>query len=339
MVPPKKKQRPVADEIVVVEKAIPAEFFDASGISGDVAKLLKFSKFEPEQRYWLKTGSKSLNRVLGSAKYGIPYGKLIELRGEEHGGKTVVSIILAGMAQRDGAGVGYIDLENSFDAEWNVRLGLDTTRIHLIEPKLVMPRKKKKKFGAKKEDGPKKQVIPRLQSAEELFVEAETAMYLMSAAGAKKQFWIVDSIANLAVETVLDAGTDGQNMNTNNARARFLASTLPKWCGLAANYNATIFFINQLRDRTGLVFGSPTYSPGGRALRHNLQVRAEIRRVKHGRLKQGTHTIGLAGKIVNFKNKAGRGSVQDEDCGFRVLWKKSPAQVEFMSMEKLEEFL
>lgn len=338
--PPQKKgsvhNRPSSQEIVgsakrkqfagVVELAAKVSGattnWEVDAIRAKIGKLLKFSTFEPEQRYWLDTGYPDLNATLGSRDMGIPYGKIYELSGEEHGGKTALGIILAGMCQRDGAAVGYIDLEDSYDIKWSTTLGLDCSQVLALAPKLIQLKKKGE---------------VRLESAEMLFAEAEIAMAEFAAGGSKKQFWILDSVANLQTEMAIEAGTVNRNMRVNVDRAQFLSSTLPKWASLAAQYNAMIFLINQLRDKVGMVWGEPTYSPGGRALRHACAIRAKVRRVKGGRLLHNKQLVGIYGAIKNVKNKAGQGSVERCETGFKIRWSKNPARVTFMPLADVEE--
>lgn len=293
-----------------------------SELQAGIRLLTKFKTFEPEHRYWLDTGNEMLNGTLGSQSKGLPYGKMYEIRGKNHGGKTCLSTIIAGMAQRDGAGVGYMDIEDSRDRAWAVMLGLNYSQTLKIYPKMISQGKKKP---------------PRLESAEELFEEAETAMALMAAKGFKKQFWFMDSVANLRPRMQVDAGATGGNMRTRLERAQFLSDNLPRWTGLAANYNAMIILINQVRTKQGMVFGSRDYSPGGNAFEHTCQIRADVRRIKNGRLRKGSKTVGLVSLVTNFKNKVGRGSVQDMACAFSVRWDKSPADILFMSREEAEE--
>lgn len=326
--PTKKRSTPIPEPQVSPTPKV--KTFDPSVIQSEIHKLLKLSTFEPEQRYWLDTGSPDLHAVLGSRKLGLPYGKLYELSGLEHGGKTTISLILAAMAQQDGAGVGYIDVENSRDELWSRKLGLDYGSVLPIYPKLVKPKPKKddEEDGDEKKKQKKKKTptIPYLQSAEDLFEEAEMAMYILSEKGYEKQFWIVDSIAMLQTEKVIFAGAD-QNMNTRLDRAKFLSELLPRWAGLAANYNASVFFVNQLRMKQGMVFGDPLYSPGGKALDHALSIRGRVKRGKR-ELHNGK-VVGISGTIENRKNKAGGGSVEQCKCSFRILWNRAPAKVEF----------
>lgn len=361
--PRKKKKRVVeeepeedqdSEESADAEEEVEAEDtvdFDPSIIQADVASLLEYSTFEPPRRDWLDTDNAYLNGALGSQDAGIPFGEMFELAGLEHGGKTAIATILGGMAQRQGAVVGRIDVENSRDAAWDRMLGLDPDKVLNIFPKLVRvkPTKKKKgddeedespKKGKKKRKGPQLDAtIPILQGAEQLFTETEVAMARIAAAGYKKQFWFLDSIANLQTEMNIAAGNEDWNMRVGYDRAIVLSRVLPKWCGLAANYNASIFMLNQLRMKAGVVFGDPYDSPGGRALRHNCHIRARVRRCKGGELKRGGRTIGLVSIIKNIKNKAGSGSVQGLECGMRILWRKSPADITFMSKEEAEEHL
>lgn len=325
----KKKKRfsadlPESDEAAEVAEQVESEqrvkVFDASAIDKQIARMMDLTTFEPKSKFWLDTGSELCNRVLGSPTRGIT--KMLELAGEEHAGKTLVASLLAGMAQKQGAGIGRLDIEDSKDPDWEAKWGLDARGVVTRSPKLV-------KFGAKDED-------VRLQSAEELFREAELGMSLLAKHGFKKQFWFVDSIATLQTEMQGEASNSkkGSNMRTRNDRAMFLSETLPRWAGLAAAYGAVILFINQLREKPGVAFGDPIYSPGGRSIKHANSVRARIRRCGNGRIKKGDRTIGLVSIISNIKNKVGGGSVQGAECGVAFRWNRNPGTVEFM--EKAE---
>lgn len=341
----RKKNIVIESEESITEEAEPEEGEDDSEIAdmrSSIRKLLKHTTFEPKVRYWLDTGSELMNAALGSPSHGLPYGKIYEFRGPEHGGKTTIATVIAGLAQTDGAAVGYIDLEDSRDPVWAKRLGLNWAKVYSIYPKLTVARKKKEKKqkqqGEDTEgDEPKKsKKVVQLESAEQLFQEAETAMEYFREQGYSKQVWVLDSVANIQTEMAVEAGLD-YNMRVNLDRAAFLSRTLSKWCGLAANYNAMILLLNQLRTKPGVVFGNPEYSPGGRALRHNVSIRANVRRAKGGTIKSKGKVIGIASLIQNFKNKAGEGSTQDESAVIRVNWKTSPAQISYMSKKDLED--
>lgn len=334
--PPKKTKAPTSIAATVkVKKVAPVVEEPSPTVSkkntlaSRIQKYLKFATFEPESRYWLDTGSEDLNASLGSRDKGVRYGNIVELCGEEHHGKTMIALILAGIAQRDGAAIGYIDLEDSRDSVWASKLGLDLDDALLIYPKLVKSTKKGKPTSSEIE-------IPRLQGIEELFTEAEVGMAMMAETH-QKQLWIIDSVANMQTVMAIDAGSEGQNMRTRNDRALFLAQALPRWSGLAANYNAIVILINQMRNKMGLVFGDPLESPGGRALRHACAVRARVRKKKSGVLKTADgRVLGKIGTIANFKNKAGGGSVPEQKCAFRVLTTKTPHRITFMPFEDAE---
>lgn len=310
-----------AESIVEDELPETVEELSIEDVERDIGKLIKASTYEPEAQYWLDTGSPELNAALGSKNYGIPYGKVLEIRGKEHGGKTVLGTIIGGLAQKDGAACGYIDLENSRDPLWAMRLGWNLNKTLLIYPKLILG------------DGKKRD---RLQSAEDLFDRVEVAMQIFRMKGFKKQFWLLDSVANIVTDKAEEAGTTGRNMNVNLDRAAFLSATLPRLAGKAYNYNAMIFMINQLRNNPA-AWGNPKTSPGGRALNHACAVRADVGRIKKGELEKNGVIVGIRSKVENFKNKAGRGSRESESAAFKVRWDKDPASIKFMSLEEGEE--
>jgi RecA/RadA recombinase len=336
------EQQPEEDAVVA------APSFNGEQLQADIQKLLGYATFAPKTRYYLDTKDEYLNGVFGSKALGIPYGKVVELGGEEHAGKTTLSQIIGSMAQRDGAAIGRIDLEDSRDDAWDIKCGLDPKSILNFWPKLIVPKVKKSegeenvtpiKAKKKKKQPRGASGLPYLQSAEELFNEAEIGMAKLAAMGFVKQFWIVDSVANIMPEMVIDAGTAGQNMRTRGERSVFLSGLLPKWAALAANYNAIIFLLNQLRERPGVMFGDPTYTTGGRALRHGCSIRARVRRCKSGEVKKGSRVIGLVGVLTNKKNKAGGGSNQNAKAGFRLLWNRPVIKVEFMTVEEAEKLV
>lgn len=317
----KKKISPLA----IVEDDSGIFQFDAKSVRGAVQKLTKVSSYEPAIRYRLDTGSPLFNAALGSKVHGIPYGKVIELMGPEHGGKTLIALILMGLAQADGAVAGYGDLEESRDEAWSRKLGVLWQYVMEFYPQFNMP---KKKGG-----------LLKLQAAEQIFDEMERSMARVHKAGAKKQVWFIDSIANIVTAKMIKAGTKA-GMNEMLDRANFLAKVLPRWAGLAANYNALVIVSNQLRDDIGGFggFGGPQdHSTGGRALRHAAAIRCRIQRLRQ--LRQNRRIIGLAGQLRNIKNKAGAGSEEGCEAGFKVLWHGDVADVEFMPLGELKEEL
>lgn len=324
VVAPKAEEVTEEIEVEVEEDEPRVKLFNASDIDKQIGRMMELTTFAPEPKFWLDTGSEELNRVLGSPQRGIT--KMLELAGEEHAGKTLVATLLAALAQKQGAGVGRIDIEDSRDDEWERRWGLDPRGVVTRYPELVTVGKK--------------DPVIRLKSAEELFRESEIGMQLLSKAGFKTQFWFVDSIATLQTEMQGEAAASkkGPNMRTRNDRALFLSEQLPRMAGLAAGYGAIILLINQLREKPGVMFGDPIYSPGGRALKHTNSVRARIRRCKSGtiRSKISGRVIGLVSIISNIKNKVGGGSAQGAECGLIFKWGKKQATWEVVSRQEAD---
>lgn len=302
---------------------------DVANMRARVKKLLGVSTYEPADTYWLDTGYSELNAVYGSREKGLPYGKIYETSGMKHGGKTAVANIIAGLAQKDGAAVIYVDLENSRDPLWAGKLGLDFENVIPVYSKLI--RKKQK---AEKKSQPDSF---RLQSAELIFQETEYYMAMSLEAGFKKQFILFDSIANINTELAVEAGATDRNMRVNVDRAQFLSATLPRWASLAANYNAIVFFINQLRTKPGVAFGDPNYTPGGNAIPFAASIQTRVRRLGKGHILQNGNVIGIKGIIENKKNKAGAGSLEQERCAFKIRWHKAMAKYEFIPVQELED--
>jgi RecA/RadA recombinase len=343
----------VAEPEVEAEQAQSSAMLDIDGdaVQSSVQKLLKMSAFEPTHRYWLDLGNEYANAVFGSREKGVPYGKVMEISGAEHCGKTLISNVLMGMAQQDGAAAGYIDLEDSRDGIWSTKLGVNWAAVTKFYYELVMA-SWKCKCGATNPGSleptqfctkcgkPRKGIVPppTLLSAEQIFEQAESAMYKLSKLGAQKQFWFLDSIAMIVTAKQYEVGLADSSMNSKLDRAMFLSTLLPRWSGIAANYNATILVSNQLRAKFGFTgYGDSDETTGGKALRHVCSIRIRGRRVKGGRLKNGKQVVGLAGALRNVKNKAGEGSQEGCECGFKILWNRPKASVDFMSIDELNK--
>lgn len=272
-----------------------------------IRRKLGYLTLDQSVKYWLDTGSPKLNSVLGSPTKGLAYGKMIELSGLESNGKTLLMLLIASLAQDDGAVIGWMDLENSFDAKWAVAQGLDPKAIYLFQPRIG-------NFNGEKK--------ARLQTAEELCMEVEAwlaHMHKKNPGG--KIFLGLDSVTAFLVEDEAVAGLADANMRTKMALASFLGRLLRRWVSLAVNYNVMMVFINQIRI-SPMAFGNPEYTTGGKALRFYCSIRAQVRRVKNGKLLQKGQMVGLRGKISNIKNKAGEGSVEGMDCGFKAMFLK-----------------
>lgn len=218
-------------------------------------------------------------------------------------GKTMLALLIAALAQADGAKVAWVDLERSFDKPWVEAQGVKYDNVFLARVELV-------------KDGQE----TRLQTAQEVFEEVEEWIAIKHKNNSDgKILLVVDSLAALMVEEEAEAGIGGQNMRTNMALPSFLSKTLKKWVAMAANTNTLMIFINQIRAAIGQ-WGTPEYAPGGNATKHYCACRVTVRRVKGGRLKQGPKIVGLRGVIKNVKNKVGGGSIEGCEVGYETLF-------------------
>lgn len=284
-------------------------------------------------------GNKEINAVYGNPN-GLPSGKMYELAGVEHAGKTTWSLILAGMAQRQHkAIVLWIDLESSWSYTYARSLGVSCKEknFYLIKP-LVVKFSKIAKGGSKKLKARKK-MKTFLQSIEWSFKEAEEVMaYFKTKYPDRPIFVCCDSVANMQTEEQFVAGATDQNMATNQARAQFLSRNLPRWTQLAENYDAWMVFINQIRSNPAMAFGDPEYTPGGKALAHNAHSRVWLRKLKGGKLLKNGKVVGLKGKAINKKNKVGGGSTAYLDYGFQISFNKPIEKaLKFLSIKSAEK--
>jgi recombination protein RecA len=331
----------IVEELEVPETAPVTKVLDIASLKNDIYRQMGMRVFVPEQRFYLSTHWPELDRAIGVANLGIPYGKMYELSGEESGGKSLLQKLIYGEAQKDGAIVIHGDIEDSDDAPWNSKLGVDNDSLIVVKPKMVFapttPQQKKVNKEAKavwaaqsakyrKENpfvAPETTTEKRAQTAEEIFEEIELWIKKLHDAGAEKMVVGIDSIANLSTELQLEAGTH-TNMRTNSDLSMFLSQNLKRWQIMAANYNVLVIFINQIREKPGVMFGDPQYEPGGRALRHNCQSRNRIRRIGNGRLYQAGKHVGINGILLNRKNKTGEGSLEGQGTEYKVLWTDKP---------------
>jgi RecA/RadA recombinase len=297
-----------------------------------IMKQLGYTVFVKHSQIWLDTGSPNLNKVLGSKRFGLPAGKIYEIRGKKHAGKTAIVMRLASMSQRLlNAFVLWIDAEASltnesatpdknFENSWATKLGLDIgpDSFYRIGPKFLKSKKARRKGKKVTKAG-----VSFLQSAESMFEEVEKAIGIIKEQDPDRPIFIaLDSIANLQTEMNVDAGNTNKNMRTHLDRAMFLSDALPRLSAYAANYNCWVFLINQIRTNPTVMFGSNEYSPGGKAIEHNSHIQANMRPMKGGVIIEGGAVVGIRGKIVNVKNKAGGGSLQSQQCLYRVSFNK-----------------
>jgi RecA/RadA recombinase len=169
----------------------------------------------------------------------------------------------------------------------------------------------------KKLDAKKIKARQRLLTAEEMLEEAEVlAARVHRRMQESRILLVLDSVPALLTSAAAVAGITGQSRYTDNALAAFLSRLLRRWVAFAQTHNILMVFINQLRESPGTMFGDPTYTPGGNALRFYCHSRVRLWRVKGGRITKGGRMIGIKGTLTNIKNKLG--GVEREQCGFKI---------------------
>ena len=209
------------------------------------------------------TGSLSLDIALGIG--GIPKGRIIEIYGPESSGKTTVALHMIAEVQKQGGVAGFIDAEHALDPVYAKNIGVDIDNLYISQPD----------FG------------------EQALEIADT----MVRSGAV-DIIVVDSVAAL----VPKAEIDGVMGDTHVAlQARLMSQALRKLTGVINKTNCSVIFINQLREKVGVMFGNPETTTGGRALKFYSSVRLDVRRVET--LKAGGEMIGNRAKVKIVKNK------------------------------------
>ena len=209
------------------------------------------------------TGSLSLDIALGIG--GIPKGRIIEIYGPESSGKTTVALHMIAEVQTQGGVAGFIDAEHALDPVYAKNIGVDIDNLYISQPD----------FG------------------EQALEIADT----MVRSGAV-DIIVVDSVAAL----VPKAEIDGEMGDTHVAlQARLMSQALRKLTGVINKTNCSVIFINQLREKVGVMFGNPETTTGGRALKFYSSVRLDVRRVET--LKAGGEMIGNRAKVKIVKNK------------------------------------
>jgi recombination protein RecA len=209
------------------------------------------------------TGALSLDLALGGK--GLPKGRIIELFGPESSGKTTIALHAVANAQRKGGVAAFIDVEHALDPSWCKKLGVNIEELLVSQP------------GSAEE---------ALQIAEELVMC--NALDII----------VIDSVAALVPRAEL-AGEIGDNFV--GVQARLMSQALRKLTGKVSKSKCVLVFINQIREKIGVMFGSPETTPGGRALKFYSSCRIDVRRI--GPVKEGEEIVGSRVKVKVVKNK------------------------------------
>jgi recombination protein RecA len=211
----------------------------------------------------ISTGALSLDLALGGK--GLPRGRIVELFGPESSGKTTIALHAVANAQRNGGVAAFIDAEHALDPSWCKRLGVNIESLLVSQP----------------------------GSAEEALQIAE--MLVMSNA---VDIIVIDSVAALVPKAEIE-GEIGDTFV--GVQARLMSQALRKLTGGVSRSKCVLIFINQIREKIGVMFGSPETTPGGRALKFYSSCRIDVRRI--GPVKEGEEVTGSRIKVKVVKNK------------------------------------
>ncbi len=209
------------------------------------------------------TGSLSLDIALGLG--GVPKGRIIEIYGPESSGKTTVALHMVAEVQKRGGVAGFIDAEHALDPVYAKNIGVDIDNLYISQP----------------------------DCGEQALEITET----MVRSGAV-DIVIVDSVAALVPKAEIDGDMGDSHMGL---QARLMSQALRKLTAVISKSNCIVIFINQLREKLGVMFGNPETTTGGRALKFYSSIRLDVRRVEA--LKQGGEVIGNHTRIKVVKNK------------------------------------
>ena len=211
----------------------------------------------------IPTGALSLDAALGVG--GMPRGRVVEIYGPESSGKTTIALHVIAEAQRRGGMAAFVDAEHALDAAYAKRLGVDVDNLLVSQPD----------YG-------------------EQALEITEALVRSNAV----DVLVIDSVAALVPKAELD-GDMGDSMP--GLQARLMSQALRKLTGVVSKSKTCLIFINQIREKIGVMFGSPETTTGGRALKFYSSVRVDIRRIAS--IKDGDRAVGNHVKVKVVKNK------------------------------------
>ncbi len=211
----------------------------------------------------IPTGSISLDVALGVG--GIPRGRIIEIYGPESSGKTTVALHMIAEAQKRDGIAGFIDAEHALDPQYAKKIGVDIDNLYISQP----------------------------DHGEQALEIAET----MIRSGAL-DIVIIDSVAALVPKAEIDGDMDDLQVGLH---ARLMSKAMRKLTGVIDKSNCVVVFINQLREKVGVMFGNPETTTGGRALKFYASVRMDVRRVEA--IKQNGEIVGNHTRVKVVKNK------------------------------------
>lgn len=225
--------------------------------------IMKMGEQPPIRVNVIPTGSVSLDAALGVG--GVPRGRVIEIYGPESSGKTTLALHIIANAQKTGGLAAFIDAEHALDPEYAAKLGVNLDELLVSQPD----------FGEQ-----------ALEIAETLIRSGSVDVI------------VIDSVAALVPRAELEGDMGEAQMGL---QARLMSQALRKLAGVISKSNTSLVFINQVREKIGVMFGSPETTTGGRALKFYASIRIDIRRISS--IKQGESIIGNRTRAKVAKNK------------------------------------
>jgi len=268
------------EEDKIMAKSIAKQVEDNKSSSFDKQKALQLALSNIEKRYGqgavmrlgqqtalnveaIPTGSLSLDVALGIG--GVPRGRIVEIFGPESSGKTTVALHVSAEAQKTGGIVAFIDVEHALDPVYAANLGVDVDSLLVSQP----------------------------DSGEQALEIAE-----MLIRSGSVDVVVIDSVAAMSTKAEIEGEMGDSHVGQ---QARLMSQALRKLTPLVSRSNAVVIFINQLREKVGVMYGNPETTPGGRALKYYASVRLDVRKVDT--VKVGSENIGNHIRCKVVKNK------------------------------------